>query len=79
MTYEYGDPISPEAIDQAVALARALLARAPDAPLPALADEAVRRSVCPCVIEIEDSVEGGLSGVHEAVVAEVMIRLAPAS
>ena len=78
MTHEYGDPLNAEALDAAAARARALSVEAPRVPLDRHIEQAVREYVCSCAVGIEDQIEGGRSGLHEAVVREVRARLARA-
>jgi hypothetical protein len=74
--HEYDDPISPEAIDAAVRLARNLARQQPDIALEAHVAAAVDRTFCACATAIEDAIEGGASGLHRAIVATVIARLA---
>ena len=76
MTHEYGDPLNAEALDAAAARARALRLAAPELPLDHHLERAVREHVCSCAVTIEDQIEGGRSGLHEAIVREVRARLA---
>jgi hypothetical protein len=76
MTHEYGDPISAEAIETAAELALHLIAQSPEVELRDLVEEACRRSFCPCVLEIEDHIEQGVSGLHRAVIDEVLTLVA---
>jgi hypothetical protein len=69
---EYGEAVSEEALDRAVAIGRALL-RAQPAAIEAIA---VARAYCVCVTDGEDSVEQRLSDVHRTLIADVAKRLA---
>jgi hypothetical protein len=71
MTHEYGDPIHSEAMDTAVALALQAQVGRPEIAFHVHVAEAVRHCFCACVLDIEDAIEGGLSGVHSAIVEEV--------
>ena len=72
---EYGDPISPEQIERAVERALELRRAAPDRPLGDHVREAVARTICACVLEIEDDLERHLSGTHAEILDEVRRRL----
>jgi hypothetical protein len=74
MAVEYGDAFSGDSFQAAADLALSLHGRRPGGSLLAHVTEAVRRSFCSC-IEAEDTVEGGVSGVHAAVLAEVTRRV----
>ncbi len=73
---EYGEAISSEALERAVAIARELLTAAPDAG-PAAA-EAVSRAYCVCVVGGEDAAEQRLSGVHRTLIESVAERTSAA-
>jgi len=79
---EYGDPISPEQIEQAVEWVLDLRRTVPERSLDVDVREAVARTICACVLGIEDDVEHHLSGTHagilEEVRREVEVRLAAA-
>src|SRR6476620_725072 len=79
---EYGDPISPEQIEQAVERVLDLRRTAPKRSLDADVREAVARTICACVLKIEDDVERHLSGTHAGILEEVRreaeLRLAAA-
>lgn len=79
---EYSDPISPEQIEQAVDRVLDLCRTAPDRSLDEDVREAVARTICACVLGIEDDVERHLSGTHagilEEVTRQVKLRLAAA-
>lgn len=72
---EYGDPISPEQIERAVEIALDLHHCAPERSLDDVIREAVARTVCACVLEIEDDVERHLSGTHAEILDEVRRRV----
>jgi hypothetical protein len=72
---EYGEAVSEEALDRAVAIGRALL-RAQPAAIETIAAIAVARAYCVCVTDGEDSVEQRLSDVHRTLIADVAKRLA---
>lgn len=80
---EYGDPMSPEQIEQAVRRALELRRTAPDRSLDANVREAVAQTICACVLGIEDDIEHHLSGMHAGILDEVtrkvQLRLAAAS
>ena len=75
MTHEYGDPISPEAIEDAASRALELHRSAPDVTLDVHVAQAAKETICACVLDIEDELECGLSGTHAAVLAEVNQRI----
>ena len=68
---EYGDPISPEQIELAVERALDLRRAAPELSLDDDVREAVARTICACVLGIEDDLEHRLSGTHAGVLDEV--------
>lgn len=72
---EYGDPISPEQVELAVERALELRRAAPERPLGDHVREAVTRSICACVLEIEDDLERHLSGTHAEILEEVRRRV----
>lgn len=72
---EYGDPISPEQIELAVERALELRRAAPGRSLDEDVREAVARTICACVLEIEDDLERHLSGTHAQVLDEVLRRV----
>ena len=72
---EYGDPISPEQVERAVERALELRRSAPGLPLEDHVREAVARTICACVLEIEDDLERHLSGTHAEILDEVRRRL----
>ena len=72
---EYGDPISPEQVERAVERALELRRAAPDRPLDDHVREAVARTICACVLEIEDDLERHLSGTHAEILDEVRRRV----
>ena len=68
---EYGDPISPEQVEQAVERALELRRAAPERPFDDDVREAVAQTICACVLGIEDEVEHHLSGTHAGILEEV--------
>ena len=72
---EYGDPISPEQIELAVERALDLRRAAPERSLDEDVREAVARTICACVLEIEDDLERHLSGTHAGILDEVRRRV----
>jgi hypothetical protein len=68
---EYGDPISPEQIELAVERALDLRRSAPELSLEDHVREAVARTICACVLGIEDELEHHLSGTHAGILDEV--------
>ena len=72
---EYGDPISPEQIELAVERALDLRRAAPERSLDDDVREAVARTICACVLEIEDDLERHLSGTHAGILDEVRRRV----
>lgn len=68
---EYGDPVSPEQIGLAVEAALDLHRAEPGLPLDDHVSTAVARTICACVLGIEDDLEGRLSGVHAGILDEV--------
>ena len=77
MTREYDDPFNDEAIAAAVARTVELCSEMLDLPLEAAVEQAVHESICACAVDIEDSIEHGRSGLHEALVREVTQRARP--
>lgn len=75
VTHEYDDPLSPQAFDAAAARALELQRAAPDAPIEKHIEQAVHEYVCSCAVAIEDGIEGGRSGLHDAVSREVGDRV----
>jgi hypothetical protein len=75
MTHEYGEPFDDAAIAQAAARAIDLRNKSPELSLQAAAEHAVHEHVCSCALEIEDGIEQHRSGLHAAIVEEV-VRLA---
>ncbi|OJY69676.1 MAG: hypothetical protein BGP16_07945 [Sphingobium sp. 66-54] len=72
MPHEYDDPLDPAAIAAAANLALTLYRQQPDVPLETHGAEAVRQHLCACIGDIQDDVEGQLSGTHAAVIALVL-------
>lgn len=79
MAREYDDPFNDDAIAAAVARTVELCSERPDRPLEAAVEQAVHECVCACAVDIEDNVEQSRSGLHEALVREVMWSLHPPS
>lgn len=77
MPHEYDDPFNEEALDAASVRALTLHQSAPTDRLEDQIERAVHEHVCSCAVGIEDGIEGGRSGLHEALVREVRNRLAP--
>lgn len=76
MPHEYDDPISTESLEAAVRLALELRADKPGVPLDEHVAAAVELTICGCATSIEDLIEGGMSGLHAAVLQEVEQRAA---
>jgi hypothetical protein len=74
MPREYDDPFEASALAAATHLALALWREQPDIPLESHCFEAVHQCFCACIADIEDAVEGQLSGTHAAVVALVLTQ-----
>lgn len=72
---EYGDPISPGQIGLAVETALDLCQASPERPLDEIVREAVARTICACVLGIEDDLERHLSGTHAQILDEVRRRV----
>lgn len=72
---EYGEALTDEARDRAVAIGRALLSTRPE-PIERIAEAAVARAYCVCVTDGEDSAERRISDVHRTLIADVARRLA---
>jgi hypothetical protein len=72
---EYGDPISPEQIGLAVERALDLCRASPEHSLDEIVREAVARTICACVLEIEDDLERHLSGTHAQILNDVRRRV----
>jgi hypothetical protein len=72
---EYGEAVTPEAFDRAVAIGRAML-RKDDTPLGEIALAAVSQAYCVCVTDGEDAAERRLSDVHQRLVETVAEFLA---
>ncbi len=74
MPREYDDPFEASALAAATHLALSLWREEPDVPLETHCFDAVRKCFCACIADIEDAVEGQLSGTHAAVVALVLTQ-----
>ena len=72
---EYGDPLSPEQIERAVEMALELHRVAPERSPDEHVHEAVARTICACVLGIEDDLERHLSGTHAEILDEVRRRV----
>jgi hypothetical protein len=75
MTHEYDDPLNDETVLAAVAKAIALRESAPELPLQSHVERAVHECVCACAVDIEDSIEGARSGIHQTLLVEVRARV----
>lgn len=75
MTREYDDPFNDDAIAAAVQRATMLRRETPALPLAAAVEQAVHECICACAVEIEDNIEHGRSGLHEALTLAVMKRV----
>lgn len=75
MTHEYDDPLNPQAFDAAAARALDLHRSAPGEFIEKHIEQAVHEYVCSCAVAIEDGIEGGRSGLHDAVAGEVRDRV----
>lgn len=74
MPREYDDPFEASALAAATRLALAFWREEPAIPLETHCFDAVRQVYCARIADIEDAVEGRLSGTHAAVVALVVTR-----
>ena len=75
---EYGEAISREASERALAIAfRKLAQGATD--LRRVAAEAVAEAYCICVVAGEDAVEGMLSAIHANLIDSLKVRLCTAA
>ena len=72
---EYGTPISTEQVELAVECALDLCRAAPERSLDDHVREAVARTICACVLGIEDDLERHLSGTHAEILNEVRRRV----
>ena len=72
---EYGDPISPEQVELAVERALELRRVAPERSPEEHVRDAVARTICACVLSIEDDLERHLSGTHAEILNEVRRRV----
>ncbi len=75
MPHEYDDPISNDAVEDAVRLAASLRARRPSASAAKLATEAVDAMFCTCVTTAADACVPGLAPTHAGLITEVARRL----
>lgn len=75
MTHEYGDPFNDEALTAAVERTIELQEADPRGSLASHIDLAVHECICSCAVIIEDNVEHGRSGLHDALVLEVRARV----
>lgn len=75
MTHEYDDPITPETIEQASQLAYARWSAHPSGSLFDHVDQAIHETFCGCATSIEDGIEGGKSGMHQAIEEAVKARV----
>ena len=74
MPREYDNPFEASALAAATRLALAFWREEPAIPLETHCFDAVRQVYCTRIADIEDAVEGRLSGTHAAVVALVVTR-----
>lgn len=74
MAVEVSDAISEDALEAAAQLTCDLVLEQPCATLDAHVERAVRRTFCACVVDIEDAIEGGVSGMHKALLETVERR-----
>lgn len=71
MAVDFSDVLSEPALEAAARMAADSLRRQPALRMEEQVELAVRRSFCACVVAIEDAIEGGLSGIHAALLEEV--------
>jgi hypothetical protein len=76
---EYGEAVTSDALDRALAIARVLLRDDPDRSAQAVATLAVAQAYCVCVTDGEDAAERQLSEVHQSLIDDVARRLAAQS
>lgn len=74
MPREYDDPITVETIEEAARVALALWRGERDVAFDSHVAAAVDRTFCGCATSIEDTIEGGESGLHAAILREVRSR-----
>ena len=74
MPHEYDDPVNPETIDAAARLACDFWHRQPETALEEHVAQAVGQIFCSCSTEIEDAIEGGVSGLHSSILEAVSLR-----
>lgn len=74
--HEYDDPITPEAIERAARMADARSREEPDVAFERHVAVAVHETFCGCTTSIADDIEGGLSGLHLALLRTVADRAA---
>lgn len=74
MPHEYDDPITPEAIERAARMADARSREQPDVAFERHVAVAVHQTFCGCATSIADDIEGGLSGLHLALLRTVADR-----
>jgi hypothetical protein len=72
--HEYDDPITAENVEAAARLARDLWSEQPGVPLGRHVTSAVDQTFCGCSTSIQDGIEGGVSGLHAAILREVKHR-----
>ena len=75
MTHEYDDPVTEDAIGNAVRLAVELQSKDHSVTLVKLATEAVNTVFCTCVTGAADASVRGVSPTHAGIIAEVMRRV----
>ena len=71
MPHEYDDPFNPEMVDSAVARALELHRAHSGGSLERHIEAAIHEVACSCAVAIEDEIEQGRSGLHEAIFQEV--------
>lgn len=71
MPHEYDDPVTNEAIEEAVALTVTLISGGRSAPIDELATEAVDAVFCTCVTGAADATANGPAPTHVGLIAEV--------
>ncbi len=74
-THDYAEAVIEQRVEAAAEWARAHLGERDRDTLLERATEAVERFLCPCVTNAEDAVEGRVSEIHTALIAEVARRI----
>jgi hypothetical protein len=75
---EYGEAVTNDAFERAVAIGRTLVRDRPAARIEAVAAIAVGEAYCVCVTDGEDAAEHRLSDVHRTLIADVARQLSGA-